>query len=96
MTDAGGHAPLSLSRAPIPHVGRDGFHPGRWWKQVCVMAFRREPAPVRRPAPTPLEMAESIDMLRFLEHGLAVGIAPTDARTFAVDTPEDLVAWRPP
>ena len=40
--------------------------------------------------PTPLEIAESIDMLRVIEHGMKVHIAPTRYQTRAVDTPEDL------
>ena len=41
--------------------------------------------------PTPLEMAESIDMMRILEHGYKVRmvLSPT-AETYSVDTPEDL------
>ena len=39
---------------------------------------------------TPLEIAESIDMMRFLEHGIPVRMVPTKSDTQAVDTPEDL------
>ena len=41
-------------------------------------------------APTALEIAESVDMLRVLEHGLKVKMVPTHHDTQAVDTPEDL------
>ena len=41
-------------------------------------------------APTPLEIAESIDMLRVLEHGYKVRMVPTDFISIAVDTPADL------
>ena len=41
-------------------------------------------------APTTLEIAESIDMLRFLEHGYPVHMVETTLPTQAVDTPEDL------
>ena len=40
--------------------------------------------------PTPLEEAESIDMLRVLEHGFRVRLAETAPGTHAVDTPADL------
>lgn len=40
--------------------------------------------------PTPLEIAESVDMMRILEHGLNVRMAPTRHDTQAVDTPQDL------
>ena len=41
-------------------------------------------------APTPLEVTESVDMNRFLEHGVPVRMVPTRFDTQAVDTPEDL------
>ena len=40
--------------------------------------------------PTPLEIAESVDMLRVLEHGIKVRMVPTNYNTHAVDTEEDL------
>ena len=39
---------------------------------------------------SPLEICESVDMMRILEHGEKVRMVPTDARTWSVDTPEDL------
>ena len=60
-------------------------------KQVCIIPFRRDfLLEYTRMAPTPLEIAESIDMLRVLEHGLKVRMAPTEHQTIAVDTPADL------
>ena len=41
-------------------------------------------------SPTPLEIAESVDMMRILEHGKKVYMAPTEYDTQAVDTPKDL------
>jgi 3-deoxy-manno-octulosonate cytidylyltransferase (CMP-KDO synthetase) len=38
---------------------------------------------------TPLVLAESIDMLRLLEHGYNVKIVETDRKVYAVDTEED-------
>ena len=40
--------------------------------------------------PTPLEVAESIDMLCYLEHGYRVNLVEPSHRTHAVDTPQDL------
>ena len=57
-----------------------------------MIPFRREA--LRRfiaLPPTPLEIAESIDMLRLLEHGDRVKMIPASAEgTCSVDTPEDL------
>ncbi len=41
--------------------------------------------------PTPLELAESVDMMLILEHGLNVRMVPTKFNTQAVDTVEDLL-----
>jgi 3-deoxy-manno-octulosonate cytidylyltransferase (CMP-KDO synthetase) len=88
---------LYFSRAPIPAIdfARDfsSWASGRptVFKQVCVIAFRR--AFLRafaRLVPTPLEQAESIDMLRVIEHGVRVRLVETDVNTHAVDTLKDL------
>jgi 3-deoxy-manno-octulosonate cytidylyltransferase (CMP-KDO synthetase) len=61
------------------------------FKQVCVIPFRRDYLrEFARLPPTPLERAESIDMLRVLEHGGRMRLVETDVDTHAVDTPADL------
>ncbi|HWS90029.1 MAG TPA: 3-deoxy-manno-octulosonate cytidylyltransferase [Pyrinomonadaceae bacterium] len=83
-----------FSRAPVP----DGaFAPGTAaesppvFKQVCVIPFRRDfLREFALLAPTPLERAESIDMLRAIEHGRPVRLVEIEEETHAVDTPEDL------
>lgn len=82
---------LFFSRSPIPHQGRRPFAQGIWMKQVCVIAFRREALQRFASLPQgPLEVAESVDMFRFLENRIPVIIVSTDVVTQAVDTPEDL------
>jgi 3-deoxy-manno-octulosonate cytidylyltransferase (CMP-KDO synthetase) len=39
---------------------------------------------------TPLEIAESVDMLRVLESGYKVKMIPTSRETYSVDTVDDL------
>jgi 3-deoxy-manno-octulosonate cytidylyltransferase (CMP-KDO synthetase) len=81
---------IYFSREPIPHRLRSGQVAMN--KQVCVIPFRRDYLiEYTRMAPTPLEIAESIDMLRILEHGDRVRMAPTRHETRAVDTPADLL-----
>lgn len=90
VTDLSGCA-LYMSREPIPSERLGDFDVVPAFKQVCVIPFTGEA--LKRFAklpPTPLEEAESIDMLRFMEHGFKVKMVETTSPTHAVDTPEDL------
>jgi 3-deoxy-manno-octulosonate cytidylyltransferase (CMP-KDO synthetase) len=85
------HDALFMTRAPIPTLAPDGFAATRTLKQVCIMPFTRQAlADFAALAPTPLEKLESIDMLRFLEHGRKVRMIETVFDSQAVDTPADL------
>jgi 3-deoxy-manno-octulosonate cytidylyltransferase (CMP-KDO synthetase) len=84
---------LYFSRAPIPNADFGSDERPPVFKQVCVIPFRREALrEFARLPPTPLERAESIDMLRLIEHGGRVRLVETEAETHAVDTAEDLRA----
>lgn len=84
---------LYFSRAPIPVGQGVPFEKLALYKQVCIIPFRRAfLLEFARLSPTPLERAESIDMLRILEHGGSVRLVETRTRTRAVDTPDDLAA----
>ena len=90
VMDLSGDA-LCFSREPIPtrRIGPWGTFAA--WKQVCVIPFRAGAlAKFAALPPTPLEKAESVDMMRFLEHGVKVRMVPTRHASHAVDTPADL------
>jgi 3-deoxy-manno-octulosonate cytidylyltransferase (CMP-KDO synthetase) len=80
---------MYFSREPIPTRGKvDAIPMG---KQVCIIPFRRDYLlKYTRLSPTPLEITESVDMMRILEHGMKVRMVPTLHDTQAVDTPADL------
>jgi 3-deoxy-manno-octulosonate cytidylyltransferase (CMP-KDO synthetase) len=89
VVDLDGNA-IYFSREPIPTRTRLGDKVVKQ-KQICVIPFRRDfLLEYNALAPTPLEIAESVDMMRVIEHGHKVHMAPTRFNTRAVDTPEDL------
>jgi 3-deoxy-manno-octulosonate cytidylyltransferase (CMP-KDO synthetase) len=80
---------LYFSREPIPTRSKINDIP--MGKQVCIIPFRREfLIEYTRLEQTPLEIAESIDMMRVLEHGMKVRMVQTCHKSIAVDTPSDL------
>jgi len=80
---------LYFSREPIPTRSIiKGIPKG---KQICVIPFRRDfLIEYNNLESTPLEIAESVDMMRVLEHGLKVRMISTSYKSHAVDTKDDL------
>lgn len=81
---------MYMSRSPIPSVDHQEERTV-WWKQVCIMPFRwhfmkRFNYELK---PTPLELQESIEMLRALQHGYRVRMVPSPYVSKSVDTDED-------
>ena len=77
-----------LSRSPIPSRARSDEVP--MYQQTGVIAysarFLEEFSVLKQ---TPMEIVESIDMLRLVEHGLPLYGVKTDIETIGVDTPGD-------
>lgn len=90
LRDLAGDA-VYMSREPIPSTRVISFERLMVYKQVCVISFRKPLLMTfRRLEPTPLEQAESIDMLRLIEHGYKIRLVESEWDSQAVDTPEDL------
>jgi len=94
VTDRRGFA-LYFSRSVIPHIR--GVETDEWMsfypflKHLGVYAYRREVlAKVTRLPQSPLEKAESLEQLRWLENGYRIRVGLTDVETVGIDTPEDL------
>ena len=82
---------LYFSREPIPSR-KKGVTEVPMRKQVCIIPFRRDYLLHFNAMPEmPLEIIESVDMMRILEQGDKVRMVPVDIETCSVDTPEDLV-----
>ncbi len=89
VCDQEGNA-LYFSREPIPCT-KKGDETTQRWKQICIMPMRRDLLLWYGKAErTPLEIIESIDMLRLLEHGIPVRMVPAEHPMKSVDTPADL------
>lgn len=80
---------LFMSRAPIPTNTRHRIGPRL--KQVAIMPFRKKfLLDFQEMEAMPLEIAESIELLRALEHGIKVRTAnSTQYKTISVDTEPD-------
>lgn len=78
---------LYFSRAPIPH----GAAGTAAYRHVGLYAYRRAfLIALSRLQPTALELAESLEQLRVLEHGFRIRTVETQYDSIGVDTPEDL------
>jgi 3-deoxy-manno-octulosonate cytidylyltransferase (CMP-KDO synthetase) len=91
VSDAQGRA-LSFSRHPIPY-DRDRTGSVIYWKHPGGYAYSRDALDsFHRLPPSPLERAERLEQLRFLEHGIPIRVVETGEPTIGVDTEEDLLA----
>lgn len=81
---------MYMSRAPIPSVVHEEKR-ATWWKQVCIMPFRWHFMKHfnHELEPTPLELQESIEMIRAIQHGYKVRMVPSPYVSKSVDTEED-------
>lgn len=82
---------LYFSREPIPSRKKSA-EDIPMLKQVCLIPFRRDfLIEYTNMKPTPLEIIESVDMMRILENGLKVKMVPVENITYSVDTKEELL-----
>lgn len=86
---------LYFSRSPIPYV-RDAA-PNDWlqrhayYQHIGLYAFARETLlQLTKLKPHPLELAESLEQLRWLGHAWAIQTAIGEEAGIAIDRPEDL------
>lgn len=81
---------LMFSRSVIPYH-RDKNVTPVYYEHIGVYAFRKEALMNFTNWPiTPLEDAEKIECLRYLEHGIPLKMVVTEYMGVEIDTPEDL------
>jgi 3-deoxy-D-manno-octulosonate cytidylyltransferase len=94
VTDCNGFA-LYFSRSVIPFVR--GMEHRQWLahypflKHLGIYAYRRDVLKEITQLPqSPLELAESLEQLRWLQYGYRIRVGITDIETVGIDTPADL------
>ena len=86
---------LYFSRSVIPYLRRDEqehwAENHNYYKHIGLYAFRADVlGSVTSLKQAPLELAESLEQLRWLSAGYTIKVGTTDVETIGIDTPEDL------
>ncbi|MFT5230098.1 MAG: 3-deoxy-D-manno-octulosonate cytidylyltransferase [Planctomycetota bacterium] len=90
VTGADGFAKY-FSRAPIPYNRAEDKN-AHYFKHVGIYAFRKQAIlDFAKLEMSPLEAAEKIECLRFLENGRQIKMVVSKETTFGIDTPKDLI-----
>lgn len=86
---------LYFSRSVIPYLR--GIAQEEWlahhtfYKHIGLYAYRMETlAEITRLPQSTQEKAESLEQLRWLDHGYVIRVGQTDVETIGIDTPDDL------
>ncbi|OWP63132.1 3-deoxy-manno-octulosonate cytidylyltransferase [Hymenobacter amundsenii] len=94
VLDGRGRA-LYFSRHPLPyqrqHPESEWLAHHRYLRHIGLYAYRPDVLrAITQLPPSPLELAESLEQLRWLEAGYAIQTAETTLQTLGIDTPEDV------
>lgn len=86
---------LYFSRQTIPFIRSSEKHEWinkhQFYKHIGIYGYRRDVLlAITKLQPSSLEMAESLEQLRWLENGFTIKTKVTQLETIAIDTPEDL------
>ncbi len=86
---------IYFSRSVIPYLRgverEDWLKQHTFYKHIGMYAFRSEVLREITSLPqSPLELAEKLEQLRWLENGYKSGVGISDVETVGIDTPEDL------
>ena len=87
---------ICFSRSAIPYLR--GVEQSQWvqkhtyYAHIGMYAYRASTLKYITQLPqSPLEQAESLEQIRWLEAGVPIYVAVTDQETIGIDTPEDLL-----
>jgi len=88
---------IYFSRSPIPYLrncnSEEWVKNHAFYKHIGMYAYRTDILrKLTKLAPSSLEIAESLEQLRWIENGYKIKVAITQEETIGIDTPEDLEA----
>ena len=86
---------LYFSRSVIPFLRgiekNEWLSKGQFYRHIGLYAYRADILQqITHLQPSPLEQAESLEQLRWLENGFRIKVAQTEIETIGIDTPQDL------
>ncbi len=86
---------LYFSRFPIPYQQKvpkeKWLDTHTYYKHVGIYAYMAEVLEeITATSPSTLEKCESLEQLRWLEHGYTIQLVETETDSYCIDTPEDL------
>ena len=86
---------LYFTRAVIPYLRNvqrsEWLAHHTFYKHIGLYAYRSEVLKAITSLPqSPLELAESLEQLRWLENGYTIKVGITQVETIGIDTPQDL------
>ena len=89
------HEALYFSRSVIPYLRgvdqSEWLTKGQYFSHIGLYAYRADVLMrITKLPPSPLEQAESLEQLRWLENGLTIKVAVSHTNSIGIDTPEDL------
>lgn len=86
---------ITFSRSVIPHLR--GVEPQEWlsrhtfYKHIGMYAFKASTLDALTALPqSSLELAESLEQMRWIENGYRIKVAITTQETIGIDTPDDM------
>ena len=86
---------IYFSRTPIPYVKAEKtsnwVQTHRFYMHIGLYGFRKDILlKITRLPQSSLELAESLEQLRWIENGYKITVRKTEYESFGIDTPEDL------
>ena len=90
---------IYFSRSPLPYLRNtppiEWLRAGNCFKHIGIYAYRKDVLEdITMLSQSPLELAESLEQLRWIENGYKIKTVETTLESHGIDTPEDLETAR--